>query len=148
MNQAARAVPFCFDGTAFRAHPVGPTGRVATLLLHAVAVDALERRAQPALAPLGADRPLSPLPGWAVTHVLTMAAIEQRHPVPHLVLLEPDDAAPHRISLVARRRPPGSWSAGRRTSRSGPTTSDDADGSGSWSNSPSVRLSTLCIATR
>ena len=36
-----------------------------------------------------------------MTDVLAVAALEERDPVPHLVLLEADDAAPHGISLVA-----------------------------------------------
>src|SRR6516225_6761233 len=106
MGPAAGAATLLFDGAAFRAHPVGRTVRVATLLVRTVTGDALERRAQPALPPLGGDHPLSLLPGRAVTDVLPMAALEQRHPVPDLVLLEAHDAAPHRLSLVARRRRP------------------------------------------
>ena len=103
MGPAAGAATLLFDGAAFRAHPVGPTGRVATLLVLTVTVDALEGRAQPALPPLGGDHPLSLLPGRSVTDVLPMAALEQRHPVPHLVLFEPDDGAPHDISLSPDR---------------------------------------------
>jgi hypothetical protein len=35
-----------------------------------------------------------------VTDVLAVPALEERHPVPHLVLLEADHVAPHGVSLV------------------------------------------------
>ena len=101
---AARAVALFFDGAACGAHPVGPTGWVAALLARRVAVGTLERRTQPALTTLRGEYPRAFLPGRPVTHVLAVAALEERHPVPHLVLLEADDAAPHGFSLVAPRR--------------------------------------------
>jgi hypothetical protein len=98
-------VALLFDAAAFWAHPVGPAGRVASVFVLRVAVGALERRPQPALAPLCRQHPLALLPRRTVTDVLTVPALEQRHPVPHLVPLEADNAAPHKISLVAPREP-------------------------------------------
>jgi hypothetical protein len=40
-----RPVPILFDGAAFGAHPVGPTGRVTSLLVRRVADGTLERLA-------------------------------------------------------------------------------------------------------
>ena len=99
----ARAVALLFDGAAFGAHPVGPTGRVTSLLVRRVAVGTLERLAQPAPAPLLGHDPLAPLPRGTVTHVLAVAALEERHPLPHPVLFEADHAAPHGVSLIAVR---------------------------------------------
>lgn len=96
---AARAVALLFDGAAFGAYPVGPTGRVASLLVNGITVGALEWGPQPALSPLGGNHPPALLPGRTVADVLTVAAPEKRHPVPHLVLLEADDAAPHNRSV-------------------------------------------------
>lgn len=99
IGDAARAVALLFDGAAVGAHPVDPTGRVASLLVSRITVGTLERRPQPALSPLGGDHPPALLPGRTVSDVLTVAALEERHPVPHLVLLEADDAAPHNRSV-------------------------------------------------
>jgi hypothetical protein len=41
---AARAVALLYDGAAFRAHPVGLAGRVASVFVLRVAVGTLERR--------------------------------------------------------------------------------------------------------
>lgn len=86
-------------GAAFGTHPVGPTGRITSLLVCRIAVGTLERRPQPALPASRGEDPLSFLPRRAVADVLTMAALEDRHPIPHLVLLETDHAAPHDSSV-------------------------------------------------
>jgi hypothetical protein len=90
------------DGAAPRAHPGSPAGRVASPGSRLVAVGTFQRRAHPRLAPLRGLHPLALLPGRSVPDVLAVAALEQRHPVPHLVLFEPDDGAPHTISLAVR----------------------------------------------
>jgi hypothetical protein len=69
-------VALLFEGAAIGAHPVGPTGRVAPLVVEAVTVGALERQAKPAPTTLGGDHPLALLPGRTVTDVLTMATFE------------------------------------------------------------------------
>jgi hypothetical protein len=93
-------VALLLDRAAFGAHPVGPTGRVASLVVvRRIAVGTLERRTQPALSPLGGDHPRALLPRRTVADVLAVAALEERHPVPHFVLLEADDAAPHERSV-------------------------------------------------
>jgi hypothetical protein len=96
---AARTVVLVSDDTAFGAHPAGPTGGVASLLVSRITVGTLERRPQPTLSPLGGDHPPALLPGRTVADVLTVAALEEGHPVPHLVLFETDDAASHDRSV-------------------------------------------------
>jgi hypothetical protein len=96
----ALAMTLFLDGTAFRAHPVGPAGRGASRFVSRVAAGALERGSQPGLASFRGENPLALLPGRTVTDVLTVATLEQGHPVPHLVLLEAHHGALHRISLM------------------------------------------------
>jgi hypothetical protein len=83
------------DGAALRAHPVGPTRRVAPLCVQRVAGRAFERHANPSLPSLRGLHPFPLLPRGAVPDVLPVATLEQGHPVPHLVLLESDDGALH-----------------------------------------------------
>ena len=95
---------FSDDGAAFGAHAVRPAGRVTALFGIRVALGALERRAELPLASVRSEHPRTLLPWRAVADVLTVAALEERHPVPHLVLLEADHGAPHAISPVVSGR--------------------------------------------
>jgi hypothetical protein len=98
------AVTLFFEGAAFGAHPIGPTGGIAPLLVGLIAAGTLERRPQPALPARRSEDPFAFLPRRTVTDVLAMAALEERHPVPYLVLLEADYGALHSISLIPGRR--------------------------------------------
>lgn len=91
------------DGAALRAHLVGPAGRVAARLVFLIAFGTFERRPQPPLPALRGEHPLALLPRRPVTQVLAVAALEERDPVAHVVLLEADDRTPHAISLLALR---------------------------------------------
>jgi hypothetical protein len=78
---------------------IEPARGIATRQLGAdgllVAGPAVEGRADPLLSPLGREHPGALLPRGSVADVPEVAAFEECHPVPHLVLLEGDDGAPH-----------------------------------------------------
>jgi hypothetical protein len=76
-SKAVREVP-----SVFRESDVG--GRVAAY--------ALERRPDSLAAPLEGNHPRPHLPGWIVTHVLRVAALEVSHPVILLVLMKAHDS--------------------------------------------------------
>jgi len=99
------------DGAALGTHAFGEAGRVPALAERiiaflAVAPRALKWLAEPAAAALLAHDPGALLPGWPVTDVLPVAALEKGNPVPVLVLLETDHGPSHRVSSPDRAASP------------------------------------------
>ena len=83
------------QGATAGADLVRPAGGIAPCALLLVAGSTLERRADPFLPPLRREDPGALPPRGAVAHMLAVAALEQGHPVPSLVLLESGDGALH-----------------------------------------------------